>query len=107
MIQVSDGMQPSYSMATLSSQGKVRSMKSRSTVEKKQTNSPGQLYSNKTATVVTSTSVYKDNKIFKCPVCKDIVGLEHFLPGYNVTSSKHTLTEKTTTDGFYQYSNMD
>ena len=84
-------------------------MKTKSTVDKKQTvpNSLGQLYPNNTTTVVPRTSVYKDNKIFKCPVCKDIVGLEHFLPGYNVTSSKHVLTEKTTTAGFYQYSNMD
>ena len=75
-------MQPSYSVATLSSQGKVRSMKTKSAVDK--------------TIKVPSTSVYKDNKIFKCPVCKDIVGLEHFLPGFNVTSSKHILTEKTT-----------
>ena len=56
---------------------------------------------------VPSTFMYKDNKIYKCPVCKEIVGLEHFLPGFNVTSAKHVLTEKTTTFGFYNYSNMD
>ena len=56
---------------------------------------------------VPSTSVYKDNVKFKCPQCKNTVGLEHFLPGYNETSSKHILTEKTTRTGFYHYSNMD
>ena len=56
---------------------------------------------------VHGTSLYKDNSIYPCPVCKRNVGLEHFLPGYNVPAYKHVLTEKTTTTGFYYYGNMD
>jgi C4-type Zn-finger protein len=56
---------------------------------------------------VPKTYLYKDNKNYPCPVCKQFVGLEHFLPGYNVPQYKHVLTEKTTTKGFYYYGNMD
>ena len=48
---------PSYAVSTLSSQGKVKSMKSKSAVSEKTIKVP-------------STSMYKDNKIYKCPVCK-------------------------------------
>ena len=48
---------PSYAVSTQSSQGKVKSMKTKSAVPEKTIKVP-------------STSMYKDNKIYKCPVCK-------------------------------------
>ena len=48
---------PSYAVSTQSSQGKVKSMKTKSAVPEKTIKVP-------------STSIYKDNKIYKCPVCK-------------------------------------
>ena len=48
---------PSYAVSTLSSQGKVKSMEPKSAVSEKNI-------------IVPSTSMYKDNKIYKCPVCK-------------------------------------
>ena len=59
------------------------------------------------STEISEFSLYKDNKKHQCPVCKRLVGLEHFLPGYNVPSYKHKLTEIQTTTGFYYYGNMD
>ena len=44
-------------VSTQSSQGKVKSMKTKSAVPEKTIKVP-------------STSMYKDNKIYKCPVCK-------------------------------------
>ena len=48
---------PSYAVSTLSSQGKEKSMRAKSAVSEKTIKVP-------------STSMYKDNKIYKCPVCK-------------------------------------
>ena len=48
---------PSYAVSTQSSQGKVKSMKTKTAVPEKTIKVP-------------STSMYKDNKIYKCPVCK-------------------------------------
>ena len=53
-----DTQVPSYAVGTLSSQGKVKPMKTKSAVNIEKT------------IKVPSTSMYKDNKIYKCPVCK-------------------------------------
>ena len=69
---------PSYAVSTQSSQGKVKSMKTKSAVPEKTIKVP-------------STSMYKDNKVYKCPVCKGSLISEDI---FNMRFHPQTMIEK-------------